>query len=61
MYSDEHINEAIESAEANGYVEAVCPVCGDVRRVEPDAEDYPCLNEVCTGHLTSPLRENGLI
>lgn len=61
MYDDDEISEALESANLYGYVEAVCPVCGDVRTVEPDAENYPCWKEDCTGTLTSPLRENGLI
>ena len=45
----------------DGACEAVCPECGDVRMVEPDACGYPCWTEGCEGRISSPLVEAGLI
>ena len=61
MYTNEEVLEAMEDSNLYGYVTAVCLECGDVRTVEPDAQDYHCFTDDCLGKLTSPLRFAGLI
>jgi len=55
------LEEMLMEANMEGAVDAECPECGAIRRVEPDAENYKCFEPDCVGRITSPLRKAGLI
>lgn len=42
-------------------IPARCSACGEIARVEPDAEGYDCANCCGEGTVTSPLIKLGLV
>ncbi len=56
----DELAEAIEMSEEEGYVIAVCDVCGAEAQIEADG-NYSCLEEGCCGRVVSPLVKAGII
>ena len=51
----------IEAMVYGSVVDGICSECGDVRNVEPDAQDYPCDDPDCGGKVDSVLIKIGIM